>query len=89
MRFAEYATKSYDLMKNLGGNMLYNVTNIEWETDGEDVELPTELLGLEVEVSDLTDELSDGLSDYEVDCVLDKLSDLTGWLVYSCAVERA
>ena len=42
------------------------VTNIEWETDGEVVDLPTEV------------EVEDGMSDDEV---ADFLSDEYGWLV--------
>ena len=42
------------------------VTNIEWETDGEVAELPTEV------------EVEDGMSDDEI---ADHLSDEYGWLV--------
>ena len=48
------------------------VTNIKWETDGEEVDLPTE-----VEVDD------DFLSDDEI---ADYLSDTYGWLVISFAL---
>ena len=48
------------------------VTNIKWETDGEEVDLPTE-----VEVGD------DLLSDDEI---ADYLSDTYGWLVIGFAL---
>ena len=47
------------------------VTNIKWETDGEEVNLPTEV------------EVEDGLSDDEI---ADYLSDTYGWLVEGFAV---
>jgi hypothetical protein len=47
------------------------VTNIKWETDGVDVELPKEV------------EVDDNMSDDEI---ADYLSDTYGWLVDSFAV---
>lgn len=47
------------------------VTNIKWETDGVDVELPKEV------------EVDDNISDDEI---ADYLSDTYGWLVDSFAV---
>ena len=47
------------------------VTNIKWETDGEVVDLPTEV------------EVNDGLSDDEI---ADYLSDEYGWLVNGFAL---
>ena len=47
------------------------VTNIKWETDGVDVELPREV------------EVDDNMSDDEI---ADYLSDTYGWLVDSFAV---
>jgi hypothetical protein len=47
------------------------VSNIEWETDGYDADLPNEV------------EVPDGLSDDEV---ADYLSDTYGWLVCSFAL---
>ena len=47
------------------------VTNIKWETDGVDVELPKEV------------EVNDNMSDDEI---ADYLSDTYGWLVDSFAV---
>ena len=47
------------------------VTNIKWETDGVDVELPKEV------------EVDDNMSDDEI---TDYLSDTYGWLVDSFAV---
>lgn len=52
------------------------VKGIEWDTDGEDVDLP----------SDVTIEVEDGLSD---DDVVDRVSDKYGWCISSvCKVER-
>ena len=50
------------------------VSDIEWETDGEDVELPTEVV-LDIE------ELS---SEYAVEIAVDKVSDKYGFLINSC-----
>lgn len=47
-------------------------TNIKWETDGEAVELPSEMI-----IPEEVDE--DGIADY--------LSDETGWLVDSFDIE--
>lgn len=47
------------------------VTNIKWETDGEEVDLPTEV------------EVADGMDD---DAIADYLSDTYGWLVDSFAL---
>lgn len=47
------------------------VSRIKWETDGEDVALPTEV------------EVPDGLEDEEI---ADYLSDTYGWLVDSCSI---
>lgn len=57
--------------------MKAKVIGIEWDTDGEDVELP----------SDVTIEVDDGLSDGEI---VDRVTDLYGWCI-SCVfkVERA
>lgn len=57
--------------------MKAKVTGIEWDTDGEDVELP----------SDVTIEVENGLSDDEI---VDRVTDLYGWCI-SCVfkVERA
>jgi len=49
------------------------VSNIKWETDGEVVDLPTEV------------EVADNLSDEEV---ADYLSDTYGWLVISYEIEK-
>lgn len=50
------------------------VTNIEWDTDGEDIpELPTEVL-----LDKWTDD-----EDEILDCVADILSDLYGFCVFS------
>jgi hypothetical protein len=48
------------------------VTNIEWETDGEAVDLPKEM---------------DVPSYIDADCFADYLSDQTGWLVKSFDIE--
>lgn len=50
------------------------VSDIEWETDGEDVDLPTEVV-LDIE------ELS---SEYAVEIAVDKVSDKYGFLINSC-----
>lgn len=57
--------------------MKAKVIGIEWDTDGEDVELP----------SDVTIEVENGLSDDEI---VDRVTDLYGWCI-SCVfkVERA
>ena len=47
------------------------VSKIEWETDGEEIDLPTEV------------EVADGLDD---DQIADYLSDTYGWLVISFAL---
>ena len=47
------------------------VSNIKWETDGEEIDLPTEV------------EVEDGLDD---DQIADYLSDTYGWLVISFAL---
>lgn len=50
------------------------VTNIKWDTDGEDIpELPTE-----VALDKWTDDEEEIL-----DCIADMLSDLYGWCVYN------
>ena len=53
--------------------MILKVTDIEWETDGEDVELPTEV---DIEVDE----------DYTDDEIADYLSDEYGWLVNGFAL---
>jgi len=58
------------VIKKLKKNM--KVTNIIWETDGEDVELPNEM-----EIPNSVDE--EEIADY--------LSDETGWLVNSFKIE--
>lgn len=50
--------------------MKYLVTNIDYDTDGEDVDLPNKL---EIEVPDNLDE--DGISEF----ISDKISDITGF----------
>lgn len=50
------------------------VSDIEWETDGADVDLPTEVV-LDIE------ELS---SEYAVEIAVDKVSDKYGFLINSC-----
>jgi hypothetical protein len=52
--------------------MKVKASNIIWETDGQEIELPNEL---QVEVEE-------GLTDFEIENELcEKLSDITGWLV--------
>lgn len=55
------------------------VTDIVWETDGEDVELPTEL---EIDTA------SEGIDDPESQ-LADWLSDRYGWLVSGFSLESA
>lgn len=50
------------------------VSDIEWETDDEEVDLPTEV------VVDI-DELS---SEYALEIAIDKVSDMYGFLINSC-----
>lgn len=55
------------------------VTNIKWDTDGEDIpELPTE-----VSLDKWTDDEEEIL-----DCTADMLSDLYGWCVYSFEIHN-
>lgn len=49
----------------------FKVSDIEWETDGEDVPLPTS-------------EIVDGVDDE--DEAIDAMSDKYGWLISSCSV---
>ena len=51
----------------------FMITSIDWETDGEEVSLPTE-------------ELVDGADD--ADAAVDALSDKYGWLIKNCSVEE-
>lgn len=51
----------------------FMITSIEWETDGEEVSLPTE-------------EIVDGADDG--DAAVDALSDKYGWLIKNCSVEE-
>lgn len=51
----------------------FMITSIDWETDGEEVSLPTE-------------ELVDGADDG--DAAVDALSDKYGWLIKNCSVEE-
>ena len=55
----------------------YKVSSIDWDTDGEDVELPSEMT-LDVEFGENPQNM-----DVEaiIDCVADALSDATGWCV--------
>lgn len=52
--------------------MLYILTNIEWDTDGESVDLPTRM---EVEARD-------------ADSAIDVASEITGFCIFSSNVER-
>ena len=54
--------------------------DIEWDTDGEDIEIPTEV-ELEVDISDMEDE--EELADY----ISDHISDETGWCHNGCSWE--
>ena len=51
----------------------FMITSIDWETDGEEVSLPTE-------------EIVDGADD--ADAAVDALSDKYGWLIKNCSVEE-
>ena len=51
------------------------VTNINWETDGEDVSLPMEV------------ELPSDIEEDDYDAINDYLSDTYGWLVNDYSVE--
>lgn len=56
------------------------VTNIKWDTDGEDIpELPTE-----VTLDRWTDDEEEIL-----DCTADMLSDLYGWCVFSFEIKES
>lgn len=59
--------------------MELRITDIEWDTDGQDAGLPSELaINAEAEGIDL-DDVSSGVADW--------LSDKYGWLVKSFSVE--
>jgi len=53
--------------------MIYIVTDIDWDTDGEDIDLPSEL-----EIDILDDMDSEDIEDY----VSDSISDITGFCHY-------
>jgi len=53
--------------------MIYLVTDIDWDTDGEDIDLPSEL---EIDIPDDMD--SEDIEDY----VSDSISDTTGFCHY-------
>ena len=78
--------------------MKYRVTDIEYDTetdwdeqDRDEQEtldaLPNTLI-IELDVPDEDIGKGGGLSDYEAQEVTDAVSDETGWLVNSCAIER-
>lgn len=53
------------------------VTNIDWDTDGEDVELPDEII---IEIDENNIDLLEDLDDY-ADNLLDYLSDTYGYCI--------
>lgn len=63
------------------------INNIKWETDGEAVDLPTEVLVTEetlVSKGYITEEMDD---EEKFDCLADYLSDEYGFLIASFAVD--